>query len=414
MSNRQVVSLLAIVLAGACSKKSSESSKTSDDVTGSASGLAGATMGSAGSAGLAGGSAGMGAGGGPGDVGSANNGSAAANPKLVERGAYLAGLMGCGFCHMPMGPQGPDFARAFAGGLEVPEVFGTWRSPNITPHPGTGIGTWTDEQILAAIREGVRPDGSQLYPIMPYLNYNRMTDADGKALVAFLRSLPPIENVVAPTKDLKLPKIPAPKPGNAPDPVDDVAKHGEYLVTLMHCNMCHTPMTKDGAPDMTKMFAGGFEMELPMLGTGKLYGSNLTSDPETGLGKWSVADIEKAVKTLTRPDGTLIQGPMQFYLAGWSKLEDKDLTAIATFVKAIPPIKNKVPKSTFKPNAGPPGGPPAEGAKDLGVGQSRGGAPKGAADAMKAAEPAGAKASPAKKATRAPVKKQEDPDAGGE
>ena len=113
---------------------------------------------------------------------------------------------------------------------------------------------------------------------------------------------------------------------------------------------------------------------------------------------------------------------MQFYLAGWSKLEDKDLTAIATFVKSIPPIKNKVAKSTFKPNAGPPG-PPAEGAvgaaggKDLGAGQSRGGAPgtggvKGAADAMKPPEPAGAKAK--KPTSRAPVKKQEDPDAGGE
>jgi hypothetical protein len=253
---------------------------------------------------------------------------------------------------------------------------------------------------------------------MPYLNYNRMTDDDAKALVAFLRSVPPIENVVAPTKDLKLPKIPAPKPANAPDPVDDPLKHGEYLVTLMHCNMCHTPMGKDGAPDMSKMFAGGLEMELPPLGTGKLVTSNITSDPETGIGKWSVAEIEKSVRMMMRPDGSIIQGPMQFYLGGWSKLEPKDLTAIATFVKAIPPIKNKVAKSTFKPHAGPP---PAMGAKggaamdNMGTGPSKGGAPGGPKDAMKAAEPAGAKAAPPKKpATRAPVRKQEDPDAGGE
>lgn len=409
MKNTWLVMAVGVVIASGCAKKSSDGSDTSGAAAGSApsergKGLAGATQGSA-----ANGSATNGANG----SGASANGSAAPDPKLVERGAYLAGLMGCGFCHMPMGPHGPDLARAFAGGLEVPEVFGTWRSPNITPDKGTGIGNWTDEQIIAAVREGVRPDGGQLYPIMPYLNYNRMTDDDAKALVAFLRSVPPIENVVAPTKDLKLPKVPAPKPANAPDVVDDAAKHGEYLVTLMHCNMCHTPMGKDGVPDMAKMFAGGLEMEVPPMGTGKLYASNLTSDPETGLGKWTIPDIAKAVKTMTRPDGSMIQGPMQFYLAGWSKIEDKDLTAIATFIKAIPPIKNKVPKSTFKPHAGPP---PAEGniGGDLGTGQSRGGGPNGAKDAMKSPEVKGAKTSAPKKPTRAPVRKQEDPDAGGE
>ena len=288
------------------------------------------------------------------DVGS---GSAKPEPpkpdaKLVERGDYLSKMLGCPFCHTAIGPNGPDTARAFAGGLEVPDKFGTWRSPNITPHKGSGIGTWTDDQIAAAIREGVRPDGRRLFPMMPYLNYNRMTDDDVKALVAYLRTVPPIDNVVVPNNNLKLPQPPAGKPTNAPDPTGDPLKHGEYLVTLMHCAICHTPADKDGMPDMTKLYAGGFEMDLPMLGTGKLYGSNITSDPTTGIGKWTQTDVETAIKTLVRPDKTIIQGPMQLYLMGWSQMTDGDLKAIATYVKAIPAIKNKVAKSTFKPNHG--------------------------------------------------------------
>ena len=340
MTKRFLVSICVLALAAGCGKK--EAATDNPPTTGSP------TTAGSGSARMAG-------------SGSAVAETSKEDPKLVERGAYLTSMLGCPFCHMPMGPKGPDFSRPFAGGMEVPEAFGTWRAPNITQHKGSGIGNWTDEQIMAAVREGVRPDGSSMYPIMPFMNYNRMTDDDAKALVAFLRTVAPIDNVVPPTKDLKMPKMAAAKPANAPDEVNDPLKHGEYLVTLMHCNVCHTPMTTRG-PDMGKQFAGGMEFEIPFLGTGKLYGPNITSDPETGIGKWTQADIEKAVKTMTRPDGTIIQGPMQFYLAGWSKLEPRDLTAIATYVKAIAPIKNKVPKSTFKPT--PMGPPPGAGSGD--------------------------------------------------
>jgi mono/diheme cytochrome c family protein len=278
--------------------------------------------------------------------------------KLVERGKYLTDVMGCGFCHMPLGPTGPDFSRLFAGGLEIKEPFGTWRSPNITQHKGSGIGQWTDEQIITAVREGVRPDGGKLAPIMPYLFYNRLTDDDAKALVAFLRTVPGVDNVVA-KSELKLPHIPAPKPANAPDPVEDPVKHGEYLVTLMHCTMCHTPLKPDFSPDMSKQFAGGFEMEVPpIFGTGKLYSSNITSDPDTGIGKWTEEQIATAVKTMIRPDGTKIVGPMMLYQAGWAMMSDADFKAIAAYVKKIPAVKNKVKKSTFKPAGPPPGAPP--------------------------------------------------------
>ncbi len=83
----------------------------------------------------------------------------APDPKLVERGAYLSKASGCVVCHTAIGPNGPDTEHAFAGGLEMPDPMGTWRTPNITQDKGSGIGSWTDDQILSAIREGVRPDG---------------------------------------------------------------------------------------------------------------------------------------------------------------------------------------------------------------------------------------------------------------
>ncbi|HEY4179479.1 MAG TPA: c-type cytochrome [Kofleriaceae bacterium] len=290
------------------------------------------------------GSANEATGGSGGNVAGGGGGTAApVDAAVLKRGEYLANVLGCNSCHFAMTDKGPDFSRPYAGGLAVPEKYGTWHGPNITQDKATGIGSWTDEQIGDAIRTGITPSGGQLYPIMPYLKYNRLTDDDTKALVAFLRTVKPIENVV-PKNDLKMPKPPATKPTNAPDPADALG-HGEYLVTIMHCAMCHS--AKD------KPFAGGAEFDLPFLGTGTLYGANLTSDPETGIGKWSIDDIKKSISTLTRPDGTIIQGPMQLYLAGWTKLEDKDLTAIATYIKSIPPQANKVPASTFKPNAPP-------------------------------------------------------------
>lgn len=336
----------ALAMAMGCGKKAESTSSTGSGeikpATGSSTDGANAT--GSGGATAGGGSGGNVAGGGGG--GSAAEGSTAATqePALVKRGEYLANVLGCNSCHVAMTDKGPDFSRPYAGGLEVPEKYGTWHAPNITQDKATGIGSWTDAQIGDAIRLGITPSGGQLYPLMPYLKYNRLTDGDTKALVAFLRTIKPIENVV-PKNDLKMPKPGATKPTNAPDPTD-VAGHGEYLVTVMHCAMCHS--AKD------KPFAGGAEFDLPFLGTGTLYGSNLTSDPETGIGTWSVDDIKKSISTLTRPDGTIIQGPMQLYLAGWTKIEDKDLTAIATYIKSIPPQVNKVPASTFKPKGPPP------------------------------------------------------------
>ena len=307
------------------------------------------------------------------------------DPTLVARGAYLVKAGACLVCHTAMGPTGPDLANMGAGGLEMKEKFGTWRSPNITPDKATGIGGWTDEQIAIAIREGLRPDGAQLTPMMPYMNYNTMTDDDVKAVVAFLRTLKPVEKVVA-KSELKMAPMKAPKPANAA-PGDDPLKHGEYMASIMLCNHCHWTPNKDfTAPaGMDKMFSGGLPMELPPLGTGTLFGANITSDPDAGIGKWTEEQIFSALKTMTKPDGKMIQGPMLFMQSMWSQLEDKDLKNVAMFIKKLPPVKNKVPKSTFKPHppgaGGPPGGGPPGGSPPAGApgGDMKGGDAKGSA-----------------------------------
>lgn len=295
----------------------------------------------------------------------AGSGTAAApDPAVVQRGAYLANLGGCGTCHMPITAMGPDLTRPFAGGLEVTDKLPgggtfTWRASNITPDRDTGIGTWTADQIAAAIRQGVRPDGRRLAPIMPYQLYNRLTDADVTALVTFLRALPPVANPVAPIDNAKLLAMVPPVPPAKNEPVaDDPVARGAYLASLMHCAMCHTPMGPQG-PDSTKAFAGGLPMELPpIFGTGILYSANITADAKTGIGAWRAADIVTSVRTATRPDGRPILGPMAMYVPMWSQLTDADAADLAAFVKAIPAVANPVPPSTFEPAAPPPGAAP--------------------------------------------------------
>lgn len=278
------------------------------------------------------------------------------DPKQVARGRYLAEVvMNCGGCHTRLTKHGvPDRSKYMAGGLEIPEPFGTWRSPNITPARRTGIGDWTDAQIITAIREGKRPDGSRLYPIMPYPNYNKLSDTDAQAVVAFLRSLPATENMVRGNTALKLPKFPVPPPaGKGPSP-GDLRAYGEYLATLAHCNQCHTPMTPKGMPDRTKPYAGGMHFEIPVLGTGRLYAANITPDKKTGIGTWTDAQITTAITSLRKRDGKPIVGPMAISGANWSRLRPRDVKAMVTFLRGLKPIRHKVPKSTFKPRRLPP------------------------------------------------------------
>jgi mono/diheme cytochrome c family protein len=122
----------------------------------------------------------------------------------VARGAYLVRVMGCNDCHTPGVFLGkPDFAKALAGsdvGFEVPGLGIHW-GPNLTPDQDTGLGKWSEAEIITAFTRGIAPDGTRLIPTMPYNDFAGLTDADQHAVAAYLRSLPPIRNAVpAPTK----------------------------------------------------------------------------------------------------------------------------------------------------------------------------------------------------------------------
>lgn len=117
----------------------------------------------------------------------------------VKRGEYLATIMDCGGCHTPGVFVGkPDASRPFAGsevGFQIPGL-GVFFPPNLTSDKATGLGNWSEKEIIAAIRTGTRPDGRVLAPVMPYKHYGALTDADASALAAYLKSLPPVSNKV--------------------------------------------------------------------------------------------------------------------------------------------------------------------------------------------------------------------------
>jgi mono/diheme cytochrome c family protein len=118
----------------------------------------------------------------------------AAAESTVERGRYLATIMDCGGCHTPGALTGqPDMAHALGGsavGFEIPGV-GVFYPPNLTSDKEAGLGNWSEDEIITAVRTGVRPDGRELAPVMPWHSYGALTDADAKALAAFIKTLPP-------------------------------------------------------------------------------------------------------------------------------------------------------------------------------------------------------------------------------
>ena len=160
----------------------------------------------------------------------------------IARGKYLATIAVCGDCHSPGALMGkPDEAR-YLGSSEVsfflPEL-GYFHPPNLTSDEETGLGKWTEEEIVTALRTGKRPDGRVLAPIMPWMSLAKLTDEDAYALAAFLKSLPPISNkvpdplgatetakapymtVVMPQPAPAAPASPAPPPEGTPAPAPE-------------------------------------------------------------------------------------------------------------------------------------------------------------------------------------------------
>ena len=252
----------------------------------------------------------------------------------VERGEYLVrGPMGCGNCHTPLGPEGPVAGQELAGRLvDDNPAFTAW-APNITP--GGRAAGWSDAELAQAIREGLRPDGSLIGPPMPFTMYRGISDADLAAVVAFLRTLPAVENETpASTYRIPLPPAYGPPVGSVTAPERGVtAEYGAYMATaITHCMECHTPMGPQGPMLDTGLGQGGFEFHGPW---GVSVAANLTSG-EDGLAGYSDDEIKAMITEGRRPDGAAMLPPMPYgYLA---RMTPGDLDAIVLYLRALPPL----------------------------------------------------------------------------
>ncbi len=269
--------------------------------------------------------------------------AAQTNADQVSRGAYLVSAGGCTTCHTE------KKGVPFSGGRALKTPFGTFFSPNITADSKTGIGAWTDDDFVRALRDGVRPDGAHYFPVFPYTTYTRMTRADALAIKAYLFSLAPVSK---PNKDhavgfpfrwrflqtgWKLLFF------QAGELIPDTSRsaewnRGAYLVeALSHCGECHTPRNVFGGLDREMWLAGtadGPEGEIA---------PNITPDKATGIGKWSEADIVQLFKIGFKPNFDDVQGSMAEAVEdGLKHLTDADLKAIATYLRALPPIDNLI------------------------------------------------------------------------
>jgi mono/diheme cytochrome c family protein len=251
-------------------------------------------------------------------------------------------IVACGNCHTTRNAD-MSFAAGMelAGGFVIEAPGFTARVPNITPDAETGIGRWTDAEIVAAIREGRRPDGSLIGPPMPISMYRGMSDGDVAAIVAYLRSVPAVRHAV-PRSEYRIPLPPSwgPPVASVPEvPRADRIAYGGYLAgPLGHCLECHTPM-KDGRFEFdTRLGAGGFE--IPLGGGAVVLSGNVTPDRETGIGAWSDADIRRAVTAGLRPDGSQIHPIMPYGFYAGMKPDDVD--AIVAFLRTLKPVKHAV------------------------------------------------------------------------
>lgn len=272
---------------------------------------------------------------------------------LVERGSYLVNtIMACGNCHTPKDASGQPMSgkELSGGGLTFNTPGFTATASNITPDRETGIGAWSDADIRRALTEGIRPGhvalgGVPLAPPMPSVFYKALTTRDLDAVVAYLRAVPPIRNMV-PAPVYKMPVKYVPYPGAeqpySEDALKDPVKRGAYLVTAGHCMICHTPFV-NGVPDYKGAFGKGGrafgppgDIGFPNTWDGSV-SRNITAHEKSGLGSWSDIEIKRAITRGISRDGRVLKPPMAF---GWyAHLDDADLDAIVAWLRTLPPLE---------------------------------------------------------------------------
>ena len=253
----------------------------------------------------------------------------------VERGSYLVNtILTCANCHSPKGPPAAVAGKDFSGGLRFNEPPFDVTAPNITPDKDTGIGNWTDAEIKTLLLTGKNRHGIQAAEVMPTAFYPILTPQDLNAVVAYLRSLPPVNNKVPdPIYKIALPHhvFPGAEKAYSQADLNDKLKKGFYLVTIGHCMECHTPLTPNGLDVASSMGKGGREFPGPW---GVSKSRNITSSKTSGIGDWTDAEIKTAITKGERKDGSPLKGPMGFQY--YANMTDADLDAVIAYLRTVP------------------------------------------------------------------------------
>ena len=278
-------------------------------------------------------------------------GPARAEPSVetVARGKALTDAADCGSCHTA------DPSKPFAGGKRIDTPFGGVYSANLTPDRETGLGAWSDDDFLRALRFGVAPDGSRYYPAFPYPHFTKLIKPDVLAIRAYLETLPPVRNT-PPSPQLRWPlnyrvvmrvwNAAFFRPGIFEPDQNKSAEwnRGGYLIEgAAHCGACHTPRNFFGAEKRGQKYGGS-----PVEGW---FAPRLDGAGRSGLKSWSADDIVEYLQS-GRNAKSHADGPMaEVVLNSTSRMSDGDLRAIAVYLKDLSP-------GAPEPVAAPP--PPAQ------------------------------------------------------
>ncbi|MBX6366264.1 MAG: hypothetical protein IRZ00_20660 [Gemmatimonadetes bacterium] len=265
---------------------------------------------------------------------------------LVARGEYIVrNVAVCGHCHAADPRRDAD--GPLSGGMEFRDWrLGTIRAANLTPDAATGLGEWSDAEVVRAIRNGERRDGAVLAPVMPYEALHAMSDRDALAVARYLRTLSPATHRVKSDHNLMfrigelfflgpLKGTTATAPARGATPA-----YGAYLALhVALCSDCHTPHTGlRSRPDEDRLFAGTDD---PPKGF-PANPSNLTPDSATGIGAWSEDDFLRTMRTGVNPKGDTLHPFMPW--REYRRMTDDDLRAIYRYLRTVPPVRNAVPR----------------------------------------------------------------------
>ena len=274
---------------------------------------------------------------------------------FVARGKYLAEhVAACTHCHST--PNWEVFAGPIIPGTEgqggrswplADGNMGMVFAGNITP---TGVGEWTDGELLQAITSGVHKEGYALFPVMPYQAYGKMTESDAKAIVSYLRTLEPREAQSYPRRlSVFMAKkasssVAAPSWG-VPPGLNDILAKGKYLADIADCVGCHTPEGEEGL-NGELLFSGGVEFKMAM---GTSVSANITPAEGRGLGYWDEEEFLKKIAVYRTDEALRVEaGPSDpntvmpwFAYAG---MTDDDLKAIWAYLMAQKPNDAEVPE----------------------------------------------------------------------